>query len=82
MSLVQTVFAEKSLTTGNMLSKMIALLALLPGLALLVNSSPIVGSQSYDVYPPTKTSAPNTSLFPNESEVGYYGTTITGAEPM
>lgn len=70
------------LTAGNMSNNMRILLALLPALALCVDASPIVGSQSYDVYAPTKTSASNTAVFPNESEVGYYGTTITGAEPM
>jgi hypothetical protein len=79
---MRTISLAKLLTAGNLSNNVMILLALLPALALLVDGSPIVGSQSYDVYPPTKTSAPNTAVFPNESEVGYYGTTITGAEPM
>jgi hypothetical protein len=79
---MRTISLAQLLTAGNLSNNVMILLALLPALALLVDGSPIVGSQSYDVYPPTKTSAPNTAVFPNESEVGYYGTTITGAEPM
>ncbi|WWC60742.1 uncharacterized protein I303_103318 [Kwoniella dejecticola CBS 10117] len=60
----------------------VALLGLLPYLAL-VNAAVLdkkAGTTTSDVFPPASTTV-NTAVFPDESEVGYPGITVTGVEP-
>ncbi|WWC69100.1 uncharacterized protein I206_103036 [Kwoniella pini CBS 10737] len=58
----------------------LVLLGLLPCLVSSAVLDKKAGETSSDIFPPTGTTV-NTAIFPNESEVGYPGITLTGVEP-